>query len=132
MVVSNKKVDLLDLLGGGCFERDLVEQTHLVLEAGVAKKVFYDIRLSEEVIWGAWAATGQHAPTRIVASQYHHSVGVPALFPAECFPHLLSLNGDLDAKSVLIQFENSLLKIPLPEAELDIDCVADFDYLTAC
>jgi molybdenum cofactor cytidylyltransferase len=71
----------------------------------------------------------QHAPTRIVASQYHHSVGVPALFPVEFFPHLLTLKGDKGAKSILMQFENSLLKIPLPEAELDIDCADDFDYL---
>jgi molybdenum cofactor cytidylyltransferase len=72
----------------------------------------------------------QNAPTRIVASQYHHSVGVPALFPAEFFGHLLTLGGDRGAKSLLMEFESSLLKTPLPEAELDIDCAADFDYLT--
>jgi molybdenum cofactor cytidylyltransferase len=71
-----------------------------------------------------------HAPTRIVASYYHHSVGVPALFPAEFFEHLLTLKGDRGAKSILMQYENSLQKIPLPEAELDIDCAGDFDYLT--
>lgn len=72
----------------------------------------------------------QNAPTRIVASQYHHSVGVPALFPAEFFEHLLALKGDRGAKPVLIEFEDSLLKIPLPEAELDIDNAGDFDRLT--
>jgi molybdenum cofactor cytidylyltransferase len=29
-----------------------------------------------------------------------------------------------------MQFENSLLKIPLPEAELDIDSKEDFGHLT--
>lgn len=72
----------------------------------------------------------QSAPTRIVASQYHCSVGVPALFPAEFFEHLLALNGDRGAKLVLMKFENSLVKIPLPEAELDIDSVGDFERLT--
>jgi molybdenum cofactor cytidylyltransferase len=71
-----------------------------------------------------------HAPTRIVASYYHHSVGVPALFPAEFFEHLLTLKGDRGAKSILMQYETSLQKIPLPEAGLDIDCAGDFDYLT--
>jgi molybdenum cofactor cytidylyltransferase len=72
----------------------------------------------------------QTAPNRIVASQYHHSVGVPALFPAEFFEYLLSLNGDRGAKPLLMRFENRLLKIPLLEAELDIDSVGDFDRLT--
>jgi len=72
----------------------------------------------------------QQAPTRIVASQYHHSAGVPALFPAEFFEHLLTLKGDRGAKPILMKFEDSLLKIPLPEAELDIDSAADFDHLT--
>jgi len=72
----------------------------------------------------------QQAPTRIVASQYHHSVGVPVLFPSEFFEHLLTLKGDRGAKPILMKFEDSLLKIPLPEAELDIDSAADFDHLT--
>ncbi len=72
----------------------------------------------------------QTTPNRIVASQYHDSVGVPALFPSDFFEHLLTLKGDRGAKPVLMKFEGSLLKISLPEAELDIDCVADFDHLT--
>jgi molybdenum cofactor cytidylyltransferase len=66
----------------------------------------------------------------IVASQYPNSVGVPALFPAEYFPQLLALTGDKGAKSLLTKFADKLLTISLPEAELDIDSVADFDYLT--
>jgi molybdenum cofactor cytidylyltransferase len=72
----------------------------------------------------------QNAPARILASQYHHSVGVPALFPADFFEHLLILKGDRGAKPLLSKYANSLLKIPLPEAELDIDSKEDFDYLT--
>jgi molybdenum cofactor cytidylyltransferase len=74
----------------------------------------------------------QSAPTWIVASQYHHSVGVPALFPAEYFGDLLGLSGDRGAKPLLMKFENSLLKIPLPEAELDVDSEGDFERLAGC
>lgn len=71
----------------------------------------------------------QTEPTHIVASQYHHSVGVPALFPSEFFKHLLTLKGDTGAKSLLIKFDKQVLKIPLPEAELDIDNADDFEHL---
>ncbi len=68
-------------------------------------------------------------PTRIVASIYHDGVGVPALFPAEFFGQLLELEGDRGAKGLLMKFSDSLLKIPLPEAELDVDSAADFEHL---
>ena len=51
MLISHKG-ELTGLLGGGCFERDLVEQAHSVFETGVAKTVFYDMRSPEDVIWG--------------------------------------------------------------------------------
>jgi xanthine/CO dehydrogenase XdhC/CoxF family maturation factor len=51
-MLITKEGELLGLLGGGCFERDLVEQARPVFETGVARTVFYDMRASEEVIWG--------------------------------------------------------------------------------
>ncbi|HBA67293.1 MAG TPA: nucleotidyltransferase family protein [Methylococcaceae bacterium] len=69
-------------------------------------------------------------PSRIAASQYHDTVGVPALFPSAFFGALRSLRGDRGAKSLLLQFEDKLQKIPLPEAELDIDTREDFDHLS--
>lgn len=74
----------------------------------------------------------QNAPARIVASQYHNSVGGPALFPAGFFEHLLSLSGDRGAKPALMKFEDRLIKVPLPEAALDVDSAGDFDRLTGC
>lgn len=70
------------------------------------------------------------SPTNIIASQYHQSVGVPALFPAEFFVLLQSLQGDKGAKALLNYFEERLIKIPMPEAELDIDNPEDFARLT--
>lgn len=69
----------------------------------------------------AWEAE----PNHIVASEYRQSVGVPALFPAEFFDELSALNGDRGAKLLLLKFDDRLLKIPLPEAELDIDNAED-------
>jgi molybdenum cofactor cytidylyltransferase len=66
------------------------------------------------------------SPSHIIASQYHDSVGVPAVFPRHYFEHLLALKGDRGAKSLLHQFEKNLRRVPLPEAELDIDCEKDF------
>ena len=72
----------------------------------------------------------QNEPTRLVASQYKNSIGVPALFPAEFFRPLLELKGDQGAKRLLLEFGDRVLKIPLPEAELDIDTLGDFNHLT--
>ena len=44
--------ELIGLLGGGCFERDLVEQARSVFDTGLAKTVFYDMRSEKDVVWG--------------------------------------------------------------------------------
>ncbi|WP_031435001.1 XdhC family protein [Methylomarinum vadi] len=51
MLIS-RKGEMTGLLGGGCFERDLVEQAQSVFDSGVAKTVFYDMRAPEDMIWG--------------------------------------------------------------------------------
>lgn len=71
----------------------------------------------------------QSEPTRIVASHYHDSVGVPALFPAEYFGELLTLQGDRGAKRLLLEHREALVEIPLKQAELDIDHTEDFHRL---
>ncbi|WP_031435000.1 nucleotidyltransferase family protein [Methylomarinum vadi] len=71
----------------------------------------------------------QNRPSRIVASHYHDSVGVPALFPAEYFGELLTLQGDRGAKRLLLEHREVLVEIPLKQAELDIDDTADFHRL---
>jgi len=71
----------------------------------------------------------QVAPEQIAASEYHQSMGVPAIFPASYFDELLMLDGDKGAKSVLIKHQTDLIRFSLPEAELDIDTLADFQHL---
>jgi len=72
----------------------------------------------------------QQAPTYIVVSEYHQSVGVPVVFPAEFFTDLLALKGDRGAKPLILNFKDRLLKISLPEAAVDIDKREDFELLT--
>jgi len=47
-----KDGELTGLLGGGCFEKDLMEQALSVFETGKAKAVFYDMRSPDDLIWG--------------------------------------------------------------------------------
>ncbi len=51
-MLITKQGKLIGLLGGGCFERDLVEQALSVFETGEAKTVFYDMRAPDDVVWG--------------------------------------------------------------------------------
>lgn len=51
MLISQEG-ELTGLLGGGCFERDLVEHARTVFETGIAKTVFYDLRGPEDAVWG--------------------------------------------------------------------------------
>lgn len=47
-----KEGELIGLLGGGCFESDLLQQAKTVFETGKTKTVFYDMRSPDDVIWG--------------------------------------------------------------------------------
>lgn len=73
----------------------------------------------------------QQAPERIVASQYAESFGVPAVLPAAFFSQLASLTGDRGAKPLMMQCQETLVRVPLQEAELDIDTQGDYQRLHA-
>jgi xanthine dehydrogenase accessory factor len=51
-MLINKTGGMTGLLGGGCFERDLVEHAQSVFENGSAKTVFYDMRSPDNFVWG--------------------------------------------------------------------------------
>ncbi len=70
-------------------------------------------------------AASAAAPSQIIASAYHEILGVPAVFPAYYFEYLQKLQGDRGAKALFTQFAAQVQAVPLPEAALDIDSVAD-------
>ena len=65
----------------------------------------------------------------IVASFYNETIGVPALFAKEMFSGLSNLEGDKGAKEIIRKNPESVEKIFLPEAVIDIDTKADFEKL---
>jgi molybdenum cofactor cytidylyltransferase len=71
-------------------------------------------------------ATGQP----MAASEYAHSIGVPALFAREYFPELAALAPDAGAKQVLTRHREQVAPVPFPAAECDIDTPADYERLT--
>lgn len=63
---------------------------------------------------------------RLVACEYDNTLGVPALFDHTFFPALQSLQGDQGAKSILIQWEQEVARLPFPEGRWDIDTREDY------
>lgn len=70
---------------------------------------------------------GEH-PDCAVASEYAGTVGIPALFPSRLLNALTTLSGDQGARAVLRAEGARLLRVPVPEAEFDVD---DEDALRA-
>ncbi len=66
----------------------------------------------------------------IAASQYERHVGVPAVFPAFCFPELASLRGDQGARSVLERNRDRVIRVPMPNAAIDLDTPEQLAALT--
>jgi molybdenum cofactor cytidylyltransferase len=66
----------------------------------------------------------------IVAAQYSGTTGVPALFARRLFNELLQLEGDQGARSVVRKHSN-VQTIPLDEAAIDIDLLADLERLNS-
>lgn len=64
---------------------------------------------------------------RIVASSYAETIGVPAIFGKELTDELLALTGDSGAKQFLLDREDCVTLVEMPEAEMDVDTVNDVD-----
>jgi molybdenum cofactor cytidylyltransferase len=75
---------------------------------------------------GAWG--GEESV--IAASVYDQHVGVPAIFPRICFPELAELRGDQGARMVLERNHYRLIRVPTPNAALDLDTPEDLTALT--
>ncbi|GHA48159.1 hypothetical protein GCM10007103_31390 [Salinimicrobium marinum] len=65
-------------------------------------------------------------PSKMVATKYPESKGVPALFPKKFFPKLLLLKGDTGAKSLLNDGSSLVTVIDAGRKILDIDTPEDY------
>jgi molybdenum cofactor cytidylyltransferase len=66
----------------------------------------------------------------IAASVYDQHVGVPAIFPRVCFGELSELRGDRGARAVIERNSYRLVRVPMPNAGIDLDTPADLAALT--
>ena len=65
-------------------------------------------------------------PSKMVATKYPKSNGVPALFPKNFFPQLMLLRGDTGAKSLLNDGSSPVTVIDAGNKILDIDTPEDY------
>jgi molybdenum cofactor cytidylyltransferase len=69
----------------------------------------------------------QTSKENIVASAYQNVLGIPALFKANYFQSLLSLNGDKGAGIVIKQNLQDCAVIPFEDGSIDIDTKEDLE-----
>ena len=65
----------------------------------------------------------------IIASEYKNILGVPALFSEKMFNELLKIKGDKGAKQLIKKSDDLVEKVPIPEAEFDVDTIDDYQKL---
>ena len=68
-------------------------------------------------------------PSKIIASEYADTLGTPAIIPVDFYPQIMALDGDTGAKSILENNTDQLIRLPIPEAEFDLDVPADLEKL---
>lgn len=71
------------------------------------------------------ATAWRRQPDWVVAASYDGHTGVPAIFPRHAFPALQSLRGDVGARPVLSALADRCLRLPMPNAGIDIDTPED-------
>ncbi len=64
--------------------------------------------------------------SKIVASAYADTVGVPVIIPRDYFPAIMELKGDVGAKSIITNHLDNVVTVNIPEAEFDIDTETDY------
>ena len=64
-------------------------------------------------------------PVLITTALYGGTPGLPALFPRWAFSDLLELRGDRDARLVLRRNVDQLVRVPMPNAGVDLDTPDD-------
>lgn len=69
------------------------------------------------------------AGAEIVASEYAGTLGVPALFSRPYFFELAALDPTQGAKPLLVKHASSVVAVPFPAGEIDIDTPEDYERL---
>jgi molybdenum cofactor cytidylyltransferase len=88
-----------------------------------------DQPLVDEKLLGELIENYENANSLIVASEYQNTLGVPALFSAQLFPELLTLDSQTGAKQLIKKYQAQAISISCPEGAFDIDTPADYDNL---
>lgn len=86
-------------------------------------------RLMAEHLRNLIAEQEGFAEVAIVASEYAGIAGIPAIFPASEFARLMSLRGDIGAKSLLRNPCCSMRTVAFDGGEVDVDTTADLEGL---
>jgi len=71
------------------------------------------------------ASAWRRQPDSAIAASYDGHIGVPAIFPAHAFGLLQELRGDVGARAVLSHLADRVLRVPMPNASIDIDVPED-------
>jgi molybdenum cofactor cytidylyltransferase len=71
------------------------------------------------------ATAWRRQPDSVIAASYDGHTGVPAIFPAHAFGLLQELRGDVGARTVLSHLADRVLRVPMPNAAIDIDVPED-------
>lgn len=74
----------------------------------------------------------QQNPTKIIASHYNDTLGVPAIFPRQYFDKLSNVNAQfqhIGAKKLLQQHRDDVIAIDLSNAQFDLDTPAQLEHL---
>lgn len=76
-------------------------------------------------------AAWRQQPEHVIAASYGGDSGVPAIFPANCFSTLLELRGDAGARPLLRRMADRCVRVPMPNAAIDVDTPEDLQRLEA-
>lgn len=66
----------------------------------------------------------------IAAASYAQGIGVPAIFPRAYFGELAQLRGDEGARKILQRNPDRVVRVPMPNAAVDLDTPEDLAALT--
>jgi len=75
-------------------------------------------------------AAWKEQDTDIAAATYDQHVGVPAIFPRLCFTELAELRGDEGARRILERNSYRVVRVPMPNAAIDLDTPQDLAAIT--